>query len=149
MSVVYTCVCGDKRMCTSFIEGHIRMLGLQAKGFCVALFVELGFYQHCITKIRSAGSDSLHLAVSESCFCFLFSMSFRTYNCNSSQQPNRGVCGWPSCIGEPGNHSTAGVGNGILNFLGLPTSLLGSMFYSIQQKPTHLYIVSCNSLGVF
>lgn len=89
-------------MCTSFIEGHIRMLGLQAKGFCVALFVELGFYQHCITKIRSAGSDGLHLAVSESCFCFLFPCpSGRTTATAASSQIEVFVDGHPVLV-NPG-----------------------------------------------
>lgn len=102
MSVVYTWVCGDKRMCSSFIEGHICMLGLQAKGFCVALFVELGFYQHCITKIRSAGSDGLHLAVSESCFCFLFPCpSGRTTATAASSQIEVFVDGHPVLV-NPG-----------------------------------------------
>lgn len=43
-------------------------------------------------------------------------MSLRTYNCNSSQQPNRGVCGWSSRAGGPRNHSTSGVGSSIRNF---------------------------------
>lgn len=136
-------------MCSLFIEGHICIRTLQAKGFCVALLVELGFYQHSIKKIRSGGVWWFPSSSKWKLLLFSFSVSFRAYNCNSSQQPNRGVCGWPSCIGEPWNHCPAGVGSGFVNFLQLPISLLGSIFCSIQQKAACLYIVSCNSLGVF
>lgn len=89
-------------MCNSFIEGHICILGLQAKVFCVAVLVELGFCQRSITKIRTRVPDGFHVAIGESCFCFLFPCpSGRTTATAASNQIEVFVDGHPVLV-NPG-----------------------------------------------
>lgn len=106
-------------------------------------------------KIRSMGFDGLHLAVTGS-FCFLFPrLSGRTTATAASNQIEVFVDGHPVLV-NPGTTVLQVRGVACWIFLGLPVVLLASTFYSIWQKkkqtkkqPQTLYVVSCNSLGVF
>lgn len=73
MSLVYVCVYGD--------ESHVRVINL-LKGTYACIVHSSGILRHAVSrtgvlsvlyncKIRSMGSDGLHLAVTGS-FCFLF-----------------------------------------------------------------------------
>lgn len=116
-------------------------------GFCVALLVELGFCQHSIRKIRSRGSDGFHLAVSESCFCFLFPCpSGRTTATAASNQIEVFVDGHPVLV-NPGTTVLQVWEMTFSIFCDFPSHFLAACSVPFSKKPPAF--ISCISLGVF